>query len=75
LVVRDDGVGFDPKEARRRAVQGTSLGLLGMQERIELAGGQLTIESEPGHGTNLRVSFPLRSAPAPQDTAHEGERS
>lgn len=35
------------------------LGLLGMQERMELVGGTLTIESKPGHGTTLYARVPL----------------
>jgi PAS domain S-box-containing protein len=61
LVVRDDGVGFDPSSVRTRA-EGTSMGLLGMQERAALIGGQLAIHSEPGRGTMIRARFPL---PAP----------
>jgi len=74
LDVRDDGVGFDQVEARRRAVRGASLGLFGMRERIELLGGQITVESEPGHGTRLRIWVPVTSAPSSEDTDHEGER-
>jgi signal transduction histidine kinase len=74
LVVRDDGVGFDLVEARRRAARGASLGLSGMQERIELLGGQFTVESEPGHGTSLRIRVPVTSAPCSEDASHEGER-
>jgi two-component system sensor histidine kinase UhpB len=59
LTVRDDGVGFDPREARRRATRGESLGLLGIQERVEMLGGQVAIESEPGRGTIVRARFPL----------------
>jgi PAS domain S-box-containing protein len=62
LTIRDDGVGFDVEAARRNAMQGESLGLLGMQERVQLAGGRLTIDSTPGAGTRIRVSFP--AAPA-----------
>ncbi|HEY2154658.1 MAG TPA: PAS domain-containing protein, partial [Isosphaeraceae bacterium] len=74
LVIRDDGVGFDPTEARRRAARGESLGLLGLQERTELLGGRSAIESEPGHGTTIRVRFPVRSAPPFEDPGHEGGR-
>jgi PAS domain S-box-containing protein len=73
LTVRDDGVGFDPQEARRRAARGESLGLLGLQERTELLGGRSAIESEPGHGTTIRVEFPVRSAPPFEDSGHRGE--
>jgi len=74
LVIGDDGIGFDVDEARRRAARGASLGLLGMQERIALHGGQITIESEPGHGTSLRVWFPVTSAPSSEDRGSEGKR-
>ena len=59
LIIRDDGVGFDVKAALEKASQGLSLGLLGMEERVRLAGGQTSFESIPGHGTQIRVRFPL----------------
>jgi signal transduction histidine kinase len=68
LVVRDDGVGFDPESARRRAARGESLGLLGVQERIALLGGRLVIESEPGHGTTLRIRLPVASPSSAEDS-------
>jgi PAS domain S-box-containing protein len=58
LSMKDDGVGFDSEAARRRAMSGKSLGLLGMQERVRLAGGGIVLESAPGQGTQLRVSLP-----------------
>jgi two-component system sensor histidine kinase UhpB len=60
LTVRDDGRGFDATAARARAATGGSQGLLGMQERAGLVGGELEIDSAPGHGTTLRASLPLR---------------
>ena len=59
LVVRDDGHGFDVAAARRRAAQGASQGLLSMQERVALAGGDLEIDSAPGRGTAIRARLPL----------------
>jgi PAS domain S-box-containing protein len=59
LVVRDDGGGFDVAAARKRAARGESQGLLGMQERVELAGGELAIESKPGGGTRIRARLPV----------------
>ena len=50
----DDGNGFDPVNAER------SFGLVGMQERVSLAGGSLHIESEPGKGTEVRADLPLK---------------
>lgn len=59
LVIQDDGVGFDVPSARRRAQGGESVGLLGMEERVRLAGGNLVISSTPGEGTRLELYFPL----------------
>jgi two-component system sensor histidine kinase UhpB len=59
LSVRDDGCGFDVAAARTRALQGVSMGLLGMQERVTLAGGHFDLRAEPGVGTVLRACFPL----------------
>jgi PAS domain S-box-containing protein len=61
LEMRDDGKGFDVAEARRRAQEGASLGLLGMEEWIRLSGGEFVIESNPGHGTTVRVCVPVPS--------------
>ncbi len=54
VMVRDDGVGFDPSSATR------GFGLLGMHERVELLGGELSIESAPGEGTKITVKLPAR---------------
>ncbi len=62
IVVRDDGKGFDVQAARARAAEGASLGLLGIEERVSLAGGRVDIESAPGRGATIRARFP--QAPA-----------
>jgi signal transduction histidine kinase len=54
-LIEDDGRGFTPAETRDEG-----LGILGMQERIALVGGRLTLESAPGGGTTLAVEVPLR---------------
>jgi signal transduction histidine kinase len=56
ILVEDDGRGFDP-ESRE---QSSTLGLLGMSERIALVGGSLQIESSPGSGTTVRARIPCR---------------
>jgi signal transduction histidine kinase len=58
LVISDDGQGFEVPAAMEHAVRGASLGLLGMQERVRQAGGEIAIESEPGRGTTVRVTYP-----------------
>jgi signal transduction histidine kinase len=57
LAVRDDGIGFDVGSARERAIGGTSMGLLGMQERVSLVGGEFELLSVPGGGTEVRARF------------------
>ena len=50
LEVADDGRGFAFDEAE------AGLGIGGMRERALLVGGELTIESRPGHGTTVRLA-------------------
>jgi PAS domain S-box-containing protein len=59
LVVRDDGIGFDPGTTLPRATSGTSLGVRAMRERAELLGGSVTFASAPGAGTTVTALFPL----------------
>ena len=54
-LIEDDGRGFAPGDKRE-----DGLGILGMQERIALVNGRLTVESSPGKGTTLAVDVPLR---------------
>ena len=53
LEVRDDGEGFD-----QGAVDAGS-GLVNMRDRLAAVGGELAIESLPGHGTCVQASIPL----------------
>jgi PAS domain S-box-containing protein len=68
LLVQDDGRGFDRDATRKHALTGTSLGVIGMQERVRLAGGSIAIESKPGAGTQIRVTL---SATPRQDSDRE----
>jgi two-component system, NarL family, sensor histidine kinase UhpB len=54
LRVRDDGRGFDAVGSR----PSSGLGLDGMAERARLVGGELTIDSRPGLGTELCLRVP-----------------
>jgi signal transduction histidine kinase len=56
LSIRDDGRGFNVEATRERSRQGSTFGLLGMEERAMLAGGTLRIQSGPS-GTEVRVTF------------------
>lgn len=55
LEVKDDGVGFVVPEATTDLARGGSFGLMGLQERAQLFGGDLTLQSAPGQGTTVRV--------------------
>jgi signal transduction histidine kinase len=54
VFVEDDGIGFEP----HNILSGDHLGLVGIRERAEMLGGNLTIESAPGKGTSLIVEVP-----------------
>ncbi len=52
--ILDDGIGFDPT-----AIQAGHYGLLGMRERVRLAGGRFEVSSRPGQGTRLAIQLPI----------------
>jgi two-component system, NarL family, sensor histidine kinase DevS len=54
VCVADDGIGFDPDGA-----QAAGFGLLGMRERVELAGGELSVLPGAVAGTVVRARLPL----------------
>ncbi len=59
LSVEDDGGGFDPEAAMKSGEGMRPLGLLIMQERAVLLGGEFTVESQAGRGTRLMAEIPL----------------
>jgi signal transduction histidine kinase len=59
--VVDDGRGFDPTQIS------AGFGLFGMQDRVGLVGGRLSVDSTPGGGTTVRAEIPALPA--------HGERS
>jgi signal transduction histidine kinase len=72
VVVEDDGVGIEPKQMDRlfkkfsrsekgtsERVKGTGLGLYLAKYFIELHGGEIGVESEPGKGTRFRFQLPV----------------
>lgn len=58
LEVKDDGVGFDLIDLTISPESLRGLGLLGMQERLEVIGGNMQILSTPGSGTIIDISVP-----------------
>jgi signal transduction histidine kinase len=54
--VADDGIGFD---FDAEAVTGNGFGLAGMRERVELSGGELSVQPGADAGTVVRARLPL----------------
>ena len=59
ITVKDNGVGFQLLESVGDLTRAGKLGLAGMQERAQLLGGSLSIQSEPGKGTTIVVKAPV----------------
>ena len=66
LSLEDDGKGFDLL-AVTSSFPRRGMGLAGMHERAKAVGGQVEIDSEPGHGTRITLTMPLRH----RDTSSE----
>jgi PAS domain S-box-containing protein len=59
IVVRDDGVGFDPLKVQSLARPDGGFGLPSVRERLELLDGRLEVDSKPGAGTRVVLEAPL----------------
>jgi signal transduction histidine kinase len=55
LKLTDKGCGFNPQAAHQ------GFGLRGMEERVQIMGGSLSIDSAPGQGTQIQVVIPCDS--------------
>jgi signal transduction histidine kinase/ActR/RegA family two-component response regulator len=74
VCVQDSGEGIAPEDLERvfepfyttkAAGSGTGLGLAGIKESIEAAGGQITVDSRPGEGARFCIYLP-EASPKPQ---------
>jgi len=72
FAVSDDGPGIEPRFHERifksftrlqtdRVQEGSGIGLAIVRKAVEQLGGQVDIESEPGHGTTFRFDWPVAS--------------
>jgi two-component system sensor histidine kinase UhpB len=57
-IVKDDGVGFDPRALFLRTGE-SGCGLLGIREQALALGGSFEITSDPASGTELQITIPV----------------
>ncbi|WP_374513732.1 PAS domain-containing sensor histidine kinase [Brevundimonas sp.] len=88
VAVTDTGIGIAPEDLARLArpfeqvegqhsktTQGTGLGLALTKSLVELHGGRLTMESEPGQGTTVSFDVPIRRPVATEPSAESRARA
>jgi signal transduction histidine kinase len=77
ITVEDNGVGFDPQHAgrmfqvfqrlhSRKEFEGTGVGLAICRKIAERHGGQITAQSQVGHGAKFTITLPLRQVNSEQ---------
>ena len=84
IEVADSGIGMTPEQVLRlheefsqadssvtRRFGGTGLGMAITRSLVEMMGGTITVDSEPGVGTRIRVVLPLPTGPAPEEKPPE----
>ena len=54
LDYQDDGVGFDQEKATQ-----TGMGLPGIRSRVEFLRGTFNLQTSPGHGFTVKITFPI----------------
>jgi len=59
--IADDGVGFNYEEAKEKSIERSSTGLMNIAGRAELIQGKLSVESQPGKGTLVRITIPFNN--------------
>jgi len=59
MLIADNGLGFDADTLLDNDALRERYGLISMEERARLAGGQMELDSRPGVGTRLRFLFPV----------------
>ena len=59
IKITDNGIGFDLEQVMKSKVSMEHIGLLGMTERADYLNGNFYINSIPGEGTTVNLSFSL----------------
>jgi signal transduction histidine kinase len=57
ISITDDGIGFDMNELKNRK---SGIGLIGMQERVNILNGEYIMNSSPGNGTIIKISIRIK---------------
>jgi signal transduction histidine kinase len=69
ILVRDDGVGFDPDASRMSEELGSGLGLWSVRDQTNRLGGDFDIRSSPGKGTTVILTLPVAERSTTEGTA------
>ena len=57
--VADNGCGFDVRKLSETAVDSMTFGLFSIRERLEYMGGEMSINSQVGRGTEVKLVVPI----------------
>ncbi len=60
ITVKDNGIGFNPAEAKTMAAKTAKFGLFSIRESVEQLGGRFEIESKPDAGCKATIAVPLK---------------
>jgi signal transduction histidine kinase len=79
LTIQDNGQGFEVPEAFTDFASNGSFGVMGLYERAQLFGGEVTIKSKPNQGTTVELYMPRQPAPTQfqlrQSSSAQGDNS
>ncbi|HLS29179.1 MAG TPA: PAS domain S-box protein, partial [Opitutales bacterium] len=64
VCVSDGGIGFDPEQLRVKQAANAGFGLFSIEERLELLGGTMNLDTAPGNGTMVRIRVRQHAASA-----------
>ena len=70
LTIEDNGQGFDVKTRELELGHDKRMGIRSMKERVNLLGGQITINSKPMQGTKISVKIPFKRQESESKKAH-----